>query len=234
MRRRQFGGQKSSIIALIALSLIVLNTFVCNVSGSISVGKQSDFEYYHMSGDWGYYVRFTVMEWDVDLGIAIVRETNKTGFQDYRLRIPEWYVVDAEGYDVERWQYCPIWFNISSLEEGFVFEDSRYWFYNFTVDRLSSSICELERFIYGEEYDIIEHLYYDVDSERIDQYDYSNISLTDYTVATVTLRYLEDGWTFSTTEEQGSIGLTAILAIAIVVEIEVIIILLYRRKTGTN
>ncbi|MGY5874044.1 MAG: hypothetical protein RTV72_17480 [Candidatus Thorarchaeota archaeon] len=231
MRRRHFGVQKTSIIVLLILNLIILNTLVSPASGYISAGKIVDFHYYHCSGDWGYPVRFTVVEWDSFLGIAVIRETNISAVQEYRLRIPEWSIIDDNGDIIGMWNYCPIWIDTSSMVEGMIFQEPDNRLCNYSVDYLSSTRCVINRTIRGEEYDRIEHLYYDGESGLIEQWD-SSKKYPDNTVYTVRLLYLEEGWPSTTTSSQTQPtgpSLTPFLVAGIAIELLVIIYFLTRR-----
>lgn len=236
MRRRHFGVQKTSLIVLLILNFIVLNTLVSSVSGYISPGKVVDFHYYHCSGGWGYHVRFTVMEWDNNQGIAVIRETNTSAEQDYRLRIPEWSILDDGGNVIGMWNYCPIWIDTSSMVEGMVFQDPNSRLCNYSVDYLSSTRCVINRTVPGDEYDHIEHLYYDGESGLIEQWD-SSAKYPDNTDYTVRLLYLEEGWPSSATSSQiqpGAPYLTPVLVAGIAIELLVIIFFLTRRVPKQN
>ncbi len=229
MRRRYFGVQKTSLIVLIILNFIVLNTLVSPASGYISQDKVVDFEYFHCSGDWGHYVRFTVVEWDSIQGIAVIRETNISTVQDYRLRIPEWSIIDEEGDMIGMWNYCPIWIDTSSMVEGMIFQDPDNRLCNYSVDYLSSTKCEINRTVPGNEYDRLERMYYDGESGLIEQWD-SSVKYPDNTVYTVRLLYLEEGWPITTSSDQPADPIiTSVLVGGIAIELLVIVYFLARR-----
>jgi hypothetical protein len=229
LRKTHLGVLRSSILVLIIASLINVNPSVQLVSGYISLGKQVDFEYYSCAGYWHHYLRFTVFEWDSDDGIAVIRETNESAAKDYRLKIPEWSIIDDAGVVIGMWYYCPIWIDVSLFVEGMLIDNPGYRLYNYTVDYLSSTNCEINRTIKGEEYDIFENLYYNADSGCIKQWD-TSYKYPSNQVSTVRLKYLEDGWPSTiTTQSSTSAEIQVYLSVGIILEFIAIIFLLMRR-----
>jgi hypothetical protein len=209
--------------------LTVSTSLIFPVSGSLHDGKSSYFEYYHSSDDWHTYVKFSVEEWDSSEGIATIRVTNESAIQDYRLKIPEWSIVDSEGEIISRWPYCPIWLDVSPLEVGMVFNDTDYWLCNFTVEGKNSDTCEIERITpFMDEYRTIEHLWYDRDSNRIRRYTYS-IQHISYITWTVNLKYYPGTWTFTHAQAQFELGLRAFLIVGVIIELIVIVFFMARR-----
>lgn len=229
MRRSPVGVGRSLFLTLVMICLTLSTSLINPVSGNVYSGKTSDFEYYSTRGDWHTYVRFSVEEWDSNEGIAIIRVTNESAIQDFRLLIPEWSIVDSEGNITGRWPYCPIWLDLSGLVKGLVFDNPNAWLCNFTVDTITSDTCSFERILpYKDDYQIIEHLYYDVDHERIQQYDYSRKHISNV-VFTVRLLYYPGRWTFTHEQALFESGLKAILIVGVFIELAVIIILIARR-----
>ncbi|MHA3964412.1 MAG: hypothetical protein AM325_012835, partial [Candidatus Thorarchaeota archaeon SMTZ1-45] len=139
MHWRKFGVGKKLILSEMLILLALSISLVSPASASIYQGKSADFEYYHCNGYWHTYVTFSVEEWHSSTGIAIIRVINETTTRDYWLKIPEWSIVDSEGNIIDRWPYCPIWLDLSQLEDGMVFDDPDYWLYNFTIDIFGST-----------------------------------------------------------------------------------------------
>lgn len=237
MRWRQSGFRKISYIAIVAVNLLILCAPISPVSGYIYAGAELEFEYLDFES-FHHYLRFEVLEWDSIQGYCEIRVTNETGYQDYRLKIPEWSIIDEEGSVIGMWPYCPLWVDTTSMFEGMVFDDPDFWLFNFTVDRLSSYTCEIERIIPGDLFDYIEHLYYNglsghaLDSERIRQWDNSTRTHQGR-VYMRRLKYLEDGWPSSITDPppEESFDFQQLLVLGIAVELIVISILALRIRS---
>jgi hypothetical protein len=200
-----------------------------SVSASIHEGKTSYFHYFLCGGDWDTYVKFSVEEWDSNEGIAFIRVTNESAIQDYRLSIPEWSIVNSGGVVIGRWPYCPIWFDTSEFEEGTVIDDPNSWFCNFTVENVYTGRCELVYIgPFVDDYQIIEHLLYDTDYNRIDQYDYSTKHVSNV-VHTVRLSYYPSSYSFTHAEAQFQAAMTPILLAGIAIELILIVFFVARR-----
>ena len=216
---------------MIIIFLTASTSMIFPVSGSIYEAKTSYFEYYHCSDNWHTYVKFSVEVWDSSEGIAVIRVTNESTTQDYRLKIPEWSLVDSEGHIIGRWPYCPIWLDVSSFESGMEFNDSNQWLFGFTVDIVGSTHLEIERTTPHDGFDVIECLYYNPEESRIEQYDF-HTKYPDNTVYTTRLKYYPDVWDFSTTsttQDRTDTTLTAYLVLGVVIELVVIVYLISRR-----
>lgn len=236
MRRREIGIRKGLIIPLVVLCLVFSPPFISSASEPIQTDKTTYFEYYFCSPDgWHTYVKFTVKEWDQSEGIATIQVTNESAIQDYRLKIPEWSIVDTSGEIIGRWLYCPIWLNVASFESGMMFNDTNYWLCGFTVDLISSSHCEIERTIPHDGFDIIESLYYNPQISCLEQYDCS-IKYPNNTVYTVRLKYYPYVWNFTTSTiintEEPEISYTPLLLVGVAIEVVVIayLVSLNRRR----
>lgn len=232
MKQRNMMLGKDLAIPLILVSLVLLNIAIIPVSGFLYDGKTDDFEYQFMApSGWHKYVRFEVVERPLSEGIAIISVTTETTeattYEDFRLKIPEWSIIDENGSVIDSWPYCPIWFDLSPLEVGMEFNDTEHWFYNFTVDSITTETCNIERATQGEEYIIYQHLYYDVDSNRIRQYDYS-MKYPSNTVYTIRLKYLPEGWNFAPAPIVTDPSIIFLLLVGIFVEL-VIITLIFTR-----
>ncbi len=226
---RQVGVRRSLVMLMIVLFLAFSPPLISSVSASISTGKTAYFEYYFCSpGGWHTYVEFKVEEWDQTENIAIIRVTNESVIQDFRVKIPEWGIVDSEGNITHRWPYCPIWFDMSSYENEQVIDDTDSWLWNFTVEFSR----EFHRITQKVGYQIIESLYYDTEANRIEQFDVST-KYPDNTVYTTRLKYYPGVWNFdsttTTTHDQSDTVLTPLLLVGIVAELIVIIYLVARR-----
>jgi len=232
---RQVGVRRSLVMPMIILCLAFSTPLISPVSASISTGKTAYFEYYFCSpGGWHTYVEFTVKEWYQTENIAIIQVTNESAIQDYRVKIPEWSIVDAEGEIIGRWPYCPIWLNVSSFESGMVFNNTDDWLFGFVVDLVGSDHCEIERTIPHDGFDIIECLYYNPQISRIEQYD-CHTKYPDNTVYTIRLKYYPSVWNFtsstSTTHSQSdTLHTTPLLLAGIAVELVVIAYIVVRRS----
>ncbi|MFW9833055.1 MAG: hypothetical protein ACFFEK_03585 [Candidatus Thorarchaeota archaeon] len=226
---RQVGVRKSLVITMIVLCLAFSTPLISSGSASISTGKTAYFEYYFcQTGGWHTYLEFTVEEWDQATNIALIRVTNESATQDYRVKIPEWEIVDSAGSIIHGWPYSPIWFDMSSYVNEQVINDTDSWLFNFTVE----GSREFHRRTQKVGYQILEDLYYDTEANRIEQYDYS-IKNPDNTVHTIRLKYYPGVWNFdsSTTTANGQSAtlLTPFLLAGVAAEIIVIIYLITRR-----
>lgn len=222
---RQIGVRKSPVIPMVVLCFALSIPLISPVSASISSGKTAYFEYYFCSPDgWHTYVEFKVEEWDQTENIAIIQVTNESAIRDYRVKIPEWEVVDSEGNIIHGWPYCPIWFDMSSYVNEQVINDTDSWLCNFTVE----SSHEFHRTVQKVGYQIIESLYYDTGANRIEQYD-NSVKYPDNTVYTVRLKYYPGVYAFTHSQAQFESFLTSFLVSGIVIELAVIVFFLARR-----
>ncbi len=230
MRRRRIGVRETLFISLL-ICLTLSTCFINPVSGSIFEGKTSYFLYYQCEGDWYTNMKISVEDWNSIEEIATIRFTNRSSTQGYRLKIPEWTIVGTDGDIVGRGPYCPIWLDVSEFDEGFVFNNTNHWLYNFTVELASSDHCEIRRTTPHAGYEIIESLYYDPVEERIEQFD-TSIKYPDNTVHTVRLLYYDGVLNFpstSTTQGPTDSTLTVTLILGVMIELAVIIYFLKRR-----
>ncbi|MFW9769792.1 MAG: hypothetical protein ACFFF9_10285 [Candidatus Thorarchaeota archaeon] len=197
-RPRQF--PRNLIIPITLLCLTLTITLIQPVSGTLYPGKTAYYEYYHSSGDWATYVKFEVDVWSPTDGIAVIKVTNNSAIQEYRLRIPEWAVVDTEGNIVERWPYCPIWLDVSAFESGMVFTDPDSWLFNFSVNYVSFDMVAINRTTPDVGFIISENLFYDSQTNRIRQYDY-HTRYPNSTVYTIQLMYYPGEVEFTITDQ---------------------------------
>ena len=102
--------------------------------------------------------------------------------------------------------------------------DTDHWLNNFTVH----SSYEFQRITQKVGYQIIEQLYYDLEENRIRQYD-TSIKYPDNTVYTVRLRYYDGSFSFTHGQVQIEPALTPVLVSGILIELVVIIFLVARR-----
>lgn len=225
MRYRQVGVRRSLVISMIVLCFALSTPLISSGSASIYTGKTAYFEYYFCSPDgWHTYVEFKVKDWDQNENIAIIRVTNESAIQDYRVKIPEWRIIDSEGSIIHGWPYCPIWFDMSSYENEQVINDTESWLCNFTVEGSD----EFHRTTQKVGYQILEDLYYDTGAKRIEQYD-NSIKYPDNTVYTVRLKYYPGVYSFTHGQVQFESFLTSFLVSGVVIELAVIVFFLARR-----
>jgi hypothetical protein len=229
---RQVGFRKCLVVPTIVLCLAFSAPLISSGSASIYNGKTAYYEYYYCQPNgWHTYMQFTVEEWDQTTNIALIRVANESATQDYRVKIPEWEIVDSEDNIIHGWPYSPIWFDMSSYVNEQVIINTDSWLCNFTVE----GSREFHRTTQKVGYQILEDLYYDTQANRIEQYDYS-IKNPDNTVYTIRLKYYPGVWNFdsstSATHGQSATLLTPFLLAGIAVELVVIVYLITRRLRG--
>ncbi|NHI88013.1 MAG: hypothetical protein EAX87_00740 [Candidatus Thorarchaeota archaeon] len=224
MRCRQVGVRRYHTILIIVFFLTLSTTAVHPASGSIFTGKAAYYKIIDYHGGWEMFVKFSVEEWDTNEGIARLRVTNESAIQDYSLKIPEWAVVNSQGVIIHRWSYCPIWFDLSSYENGQVIDDTDSWFFNFTMEYSH----EFHRTTQWVGYKILESLYYDTEARRTEQYD-TSIKYPNNTVYTLRLKYYPGVYSFTHSQAQFESTLTPFLIAGVILEFFVIVFLLARR-----
>jgi hypothetical protein len=224
MRCRQVGVRRNLSI-LILVSFLTLSTAAVHpASGSLYTGKTDYYKLIDYHHAWEMFVEFSVEEWDSNAGIAIIVVANESAIQDYRLKIPEWAIVDSQGVIIERWPYCPIWFDMSGYANNQVVDNTNSWLYNFTVEGSN----EFHRTTQKVGYQILEDLYYDTAAKRIEQYD-TSIKYPNNTVYTLRLKYYPGVFSSTVSQTQIESFPTLFLVSGIVIEVVAITFLLARR-----
>jgi hypothetical protein len=224
MRCRQVGVRRNLTILIIVFFLTLSTAAIHPASGSLYTGKTAYYKFGDYHNAWEMFVRFSVEEWDSNGGFATVRVTNESAMQDYRLKIPEWGVVDSQDAIIHRWSYCPIWFDLSLYENNQVINDTESWFFNFTVEHS----CEFHRTTQWVGYKIIESLYYDTEARRIEQFD-TTIVYPNSTGYTQQMMYYSGVYSFTHSQAQLGSTLTTFLIAGVILEFFVIVFLLNRR-----